>query len=88
MNQILIGKGEQLADVPHRQTDVHFWRDLKLGVRFVIGKSIPVSLAVTVGLWQLCYNGALVEQILFATRVLGLGEPMRRCPKFEPCERR
>jgi len=66
--------GVRVADVPVVQTDVHFWRDLKLGVRFVIGKSILVSLAVTVGLWQLCYNAALVVQILFATRVLGLGE--------------
>lgn len=66
--------GIRVTDVPHPQTDVHFWRDLKLGVRFVIGKSILVSLAVTVGLWQLCYNAALVVQILFATRVLGLGE--------------
>ena len=66
--------GIRVADMPGRQTDVHFWRDLKLGVRFVIGKSILVALAITVGLWQLCYNAALVVQILFATRVLGLGE--------------
>jgi len=64
----------RVADHPGPQTDVHFWRDLKLGVRFVIGKSILVSLAVTVGLWQLCYNAALVVQILFATRILGLSE--------------
>ncbi len=31
-----------------------------------------VALAVAVGTWQLCQNAALVVQILFATRTLGL----------------
>ena len=67
-------RGVRVVDVLGEQTDAHFWRDLKLGVRFVVGKPILVSLAVTVGLWQLCYNAALVVQILFATRILGLSE--------------
>lgn len=52
----------------------HFWRDLKEGLSFVKNKSLLVSLAVTVGMWQLCYNAALVVQILFASRVLNLSE--------------
>ena len=61
---------EQLA----RRHDAHFWRDLKAGVRFVAGQRLLVSLAVVVGGWQLCQNAALVVQILFATRTLGLSE--------------
>jgi MFS family permease len=51
-----------------------FWRDLKTGVRFVLGTPLLVSLAVAVGAWQMCHHAALVVQILFATRTLGLSE--------------
>jgi predicted MFS family arabinose efflux permease len=33
-----------------------------------------VSLAVAVGTWQMCHHAAIVVQILFATRTLGLSE--------------
>ena len=52
----------------------HFWRDLKAGVRFVRGNRLLVSLAVAVGSWQMCHHAAIVVQILFATRTLGLSE--------------
>jgi MFS family permease len=52
----------------------HFWRDLRAGVRFVRGHRLLVSLAVTVGTWQMCHHAAIVVQILFATRVLHLTE--------------
>ncbi|MEW6706210.1 MAG: MFS transporter [Pseudomonadota bacterium] len=58
--------------VPHAQP--HFWRDLKAGVRFVRGHKLLVALAACVGVWQLSHNAALVVQILFATRTLGLSE--------------
>lgn len=51
-----------------------FWNDLKAGVRFVAGNRMLVSLAAAVGVWQMCHNAAVVVQILFATRVLGLSE--------------
>jgi predicted MFS family arabinose efflux permease len=54
--------------------DAHFWRDLRSGVRFVAGQRLLVSLAVTVGLWQMCHHAAIVVQILFATRILGMSE--------------
>jgi MFS family permease len=54
--------------------DQHFWRDLKVGIRFVRGTPLLVTMAVTVGLWQMCHHAAIVVQILFATRVLGLSE--------------
>jgi MFS family permease len=51
-----------------------FWRDLKVGVRFVSGNPLLVALAVVVGIWQMCNQAANVVQILFATRTLGLSE--------------
>ena len=54
--------------------DAHFWRDLRAGVRFVAGHRLLVSLACAVGVWQMCHHAALVVQILFATRTLGLSE--------------
>src|SRR5207237_10240015 len=51
-----------------------FWADLRTGVRFVRSNRLLVSLAVTVGMWQMCHHAALVVQILFATRTLGLSE--------------
>ena len=51
-----------------------FWRDLKVGVRFVSRNSLLVALAVVVGVWQMCHHAAIVVQILFATRTLGLSE--------------
>ena len=56
------------------QPDAHFLRDLKAGVRFVARHSLLVALAMAVGVWQMCHNAAIVVQILFATRTLGLSE--------------
>ena len=52
----------------------HFWPDLKAGVRFVRGHKVLVTLACVVGGWQLCHNAAMVVQILYATRELGMSE--------------
>jgi MFS family permease len=52
----------------------HFLRDLAQGVRFVARHRMLVALASAVGCWQMCYQSALVVQILFATRTLGLSE--------------
>ncbi|MFT3664435.1 MFS transporter [Piscinibacter sp.] len=54
--------------------DAHFWRDLRAGVRFVRGQRLLVALACAVGVWQMCHHAALVVQILFAARTLGLSE--------------
>ena len=51
-----------------------FWADLRAGVRFVARHRLLVALALVVGGWQACYNAAVVVQILFATRTLGLSE--------------
>ena len=54
--------------------DAHFWRDLKAGVHFVQRTPLLVAMACAVGLWQMCHHAAVVVQILFATRTLGLNE--------------
>lgn len=51
-----------------------FWEELRAGLRFVRQQPLLVTLACCVGAWQLCHQAATVVQILFATRVLGLGE--------------
>jgi predicted MFS family arabinose efflux permease len=51
-----------------------FWPDLKVGLNFVRGTPLLVASAATVGLWQMCHHAALVVQILFATRILGMSE--------------
>ena len=56
------------------RADAHFGRDLSEGLRFVFGHKLLVALACAVGTWQLCHNAAIVVQILFATRTLGLSE--------------
>jgi predicted MFS family arabinose efflux permease len=54
--------------------ETHFWLDLKEGLRFVASQRLLVSLAMAVGLWQMCHQCAMVVQILFVTRELGLNE--------------
>ncbi|KQW40237.1 MFS transporter [Rhizobacter sp. Root404] len=56
------------------RADAHFMRDLRAGVRFVLRHRLLVALALAVGVWQMCHNAAVVVQILFATRTLGLSE--------------
>jgi predicted MFS family arabinose efflux permease len=56
------------------RADAHFWRDLKAGVRFVRSNALLVALACAVGVWQMSYHAAMVVQILFATRTLGMSE--------------
>ena len=67
-------RGIRIHEQRQPRADAHFWRDLRTGVRFVAGQRLLVTLGVTVGLWQMCYHSALVVQILFATRTLGLSE--------------
>ncbi len=50
----------------------HFWRSMRAGLGFVATHRLLVAMAIFVGGFQFCYQGALVVQILFATRVLGL----------------
>jgi MFS family permease len=72
-------RGIDIHEVPFRPRTEgtpaqQFWADLKAGVRFVARHRLLVALALAVGTWQACHHAALVVQILFATRTLGLSE--------------
>jgi len=51
-----------------------FGADLLAGLRFVRNQPLLLTLACCVGAWQMCHQSAMVVQILFATRTLGLSE--------------
>ena len=70
----LILRGLVVREERKPRADAHFWRDLRAGVRFVAAKPLLVALALAVGVWQMCHNAAIVVQILFATRTLGMSE--------------
>lgn len=67
-------RGIHITEVRRPRADAHFGRDLKAGLRFVFEHRLLVALAMAVGTWQMCHNAAVVVQILFATRTLGLSE--------------
>ncbi|MEI8028451.1 MAG: MFS transporter [Comamonadaceae bacterium] len=71
---VLILRGLQVVENRVSTEETHFWRDLKEGLRFVASQRLLVSLAIAVGLWQMCHQCAMVVQILFVTRELGLNE--------------
>ena len=63
-----------VVDETPRANAGNFAGDLKQGLRFVAHNRLLVALAFAVGCWHLCNNAAVVVQILFATRTLGLSE--------------
>jgi len=67
-------RGVRIVESRRPRADQHFWRDLRAGVRFVARHRLLVALALAVGVWQMCHHAAIVVQILFATRTLGLSE--------------
>jgi MFS family permease len=67
-------RGIRIAEPVVRRADAHFGRDLAAGLRFVFEHRLLVTLAVAVGAWQMCHHAAIVVQILFASRTLGLDE--------------
>jgi len=69
----LILRGIRVTEGP-RHAAAEFWPALRAGMRFVAGHRLLVTMAVIVGGWQMCHQAALVVQILFATRTLGLTE--------------
>jgi MFS family permease len=51
-----------------------FWSAMRAGIDFVRTQRLLVAMASCVGIWQFSSQCAMVTQILFATRLLGLGE--------------
>ncbi|MFY7973839.1 MAG: MFS transporter [Rubrivivax sp.] len=67
-------KGVKVHERREVLPDAHFWRDLVVGLRFVARTRLLVTLAVLMALWQMAHHAAVVVNILFASRVLGLTE--------------
>ncbi len=57
-----------------REATPPFWPAMRAGLNFVRGHKLLVAMASCVGVWQMCNQMAMVVQILFATRELGLSE--------------
>ena len=74
LGSALILKGIPIHERRDARPDAHFGRDLLTGLRFVAGNRLLMTLAVLMGVWQMCHYAAMVVQILFATRTLGLSE--------------
>jgi len=74
ISSALILRGIRVHEQRLARADAHFWRDLKAGVSFVAGHRLLVALALALGTWQMCHHAAMVVQILYATRTLGLSE--------------
>jgi MFS family permease len=71
---VMVLRGIRVHEVLRRHAGAAFLPDLKAGVRFVRGTPLLVAMALTVGFWQMCHHAAVVVQILYATRTLGLSE--------------
>ncbi len=67
-----------LRGVPVKENPIRrgapFWAAMREGVNFVRSNPLLVTMASCVGAWQMCNQAAMVVQILFATRQLGLSE--------------
>jgi len=74
LGSALILRGIHVKEPAPARASGRFWHDLRTGVRFVAGHRLLVTLAVCVGVWQMCHHAVLVVQILHATRTLGLTE--------------
>jgi MFS family permease len=71
---VLILKGLKIQEPPEALHHGEFWASLREGMKFVLRVRLLLVLAVLVGCWQMFYHFAMVVQILFATRELGLNE--------------
>jgi MFS family permease len=75
---LLLISASILRGVPVREHAIArhtpFWAAMREGIHFVRGHKLLVTMATCVGIWQLCNQAAMVVQILFATRQLGLSE--------------
>lgn len=74
LGSALILRGIRVHERRDARPDAHFGRDLMVGLRFVVGHRLLLTLAVLMGVWQMCHYAAMTVQILFATRTLGLSE--------------
>ncbi len=66
-------RGVSVGETPSTK-NAPFWPAMREGLSFVRGHQLLISMATCVGIWQMCNQAAMVVQLLFATRSLGLSE--------------
>ena len=66
-------RGIDIKETP-RTDHAPFWPAMREGLRFVRSHRLLLTMAICVGIWEICNQAAMVVQILFATRQLGLSE--------------
>ena len=71
---VLVLRGIEVKETVQARVGAAFLPDLKEGLRFVRDTPLLVAMAITMGAWQMCHYAAVVVQILFATRTLGMSE--------------
>lgn len=75
---LLLISASILQGVPVKETPAArnspFWPAMREGLGFVRSHRLLLTMAICVGIWQMCNQAAMVVQILFATRRLGLTE--------------
>lgn len=75
---LLLGSAAILRGIRVREGARHrgarFWPALRQGLGFVASHRLLVTMALVVGVFEVCYQCAAVVQILVATRYLGLSE--------------
>lgn len=67
-------RGVRARETVLESANRNFLKDLKEGLRFVWHHPMLPRMALMIGLWQMFHHAAMVTQILFAVRVLGLSE--------------
>ena len=71
---VLVLRGLAVHEALRTRGSASFLQELKTGLGFVRGTPLLLAMGVTVGLWQFFHHAAVVVQILYATRTLGLNE--------------
>ena len=66
-------RGVSVKETPSAK-NAPFWPAMREGLNFVRNHRLLMTMAICVGIWEMCGQAAMVVQILFATRQLGLSE--------------
>lgn len=74
LGSVAVLRGLRVDEAPLADRAGSFRQQLVEGLRFVAGDRLLLAMALAVGLWQVFQTAAMVTQVLFATRLLGLDE--------------
>ena len=74
LGSVVILRGLKVREVLAPPSSQGFWPQLKEGLQFVMRTPLLWGMAAMLGVWQFFHHGAVVVQILLATRTLALTE--------------